>query len=411
MALGAITATALTDHSAKAKSLWIDGLDILKQPSGTQGSLYGVELDSVKVIERFPGQVSSMTFSISDPAAVATVAEGAVVRFFDHTTSLPLFLGWVDQWSAHPAYGGKGRRIDVECTGIEALLDWCVIPVDLTFPLLTAISDAIQSMVAVCIGTGPLKAFADISGGNSSIAKGIGSNISLTLLAIPPAGGPVTITAGTTLREGIRQILPFAALTVAGLPYTNVGVATVDFFGGLRVELTGSFGNLISYADRADLTLDTGAGQRPASLDLSFDGGGAHSVYVKGANAAGTGVVGDGTGLIGATAYVSDATSQDAISLQTVGSTYLQQQRNSVRGRVTAEAVTPGSTNSTSAWFRPGSRLFVTDASVGATGSYMTSAVEKTFQASGTEDWTVDFGGIPFTAAHLIRRLTLSARA
>jgi hypothetical protein len=34
------------------------------------------------------------------------------------------------------------------------------------------------------------------------------------------------------------------------------------------------------------------------------------------------------------------------------------------------------------------------------------SAIDKTFNSSGRENWTVHFGGLPKSAARLIRKLT-----
>jgi hypothetical protein len=61
MALGAVTAAALTDHSARAYGLYVNGLDLIKQPS-VPG--YGVPIDSIHVREAGPGGVSSMSFTV-----------------------------------------------------------------------------------------------------------------------------------------------------------------------------------------------------------------------------------------------------------------------------------------------------------------------------------------------------------
>jgi hypothetical protein len=152
--------------------------------------------------------------------------------------------------------------------------------------------------------------------------------------------------------------------------------------------------------------VSTAAGQRPGSLEYRLDGGTPRAVMIRGANAAGTGIVGDGSGVKGPTAVVSDNTSDTAAALATIGANYLSTQRSVIRGTVTAEELTPSTYNTGGNFFRPGCTLTLTDASVGASGNYMVTEVTKRFYASGKEDWTVSFGGIPPSGTRLMRRLT-----
>jgi hypothetical protein len=405
---GAVVAAALTDHSARDRSLWVAGLDVLKQPGATANG-FGVDPSSVEVVERYPGQVSSMSFVIDDPQAQVTISDTAEVRFHDHTTDMPLFVGFVDTWSSQPAFGGLGRVISVTCVGIEIILDWAVIPEDVTFAPASSLGTVIQSLVARAVYTGEIRALAG-SSGLSDIAKPLGNNVMLTFISSVSA--PFEVTGGTTLREAIRQAAAVGTqppIDPFPLPFT--AQVTVDWWKGLRAELNSGSGHAIGYDDRTTLTLSTSTGQRPSNLDYRVDGGPTRAVYVKGASAGGTGLVTDGSGRLGQVAYLEDETSDGADALVSVAAAYLADKSATVRGSVTAETVTPSDYNSTSEFYRPGCTLDLTDPSVSVSGTFMTTEVRKTFNRDGTENWGVAFGGVPPSAAHLMRRLTRGARA
>lgn len=406
MPAAAVVGAALTDGSAKAKSLWIAGLDVLRQPGGPTGSLYGVKESTIELVERFPGMVSSLSFQITDPMARVAVAKGDTILYFDHASGLPLFRGWVDTWSPAPLSGGQGRAIDVEAIGVEAVLDWAILANDVTIAAGGALREAIQALVAQSVGTGPLRAFGLDGGTNSSIAQPIGENTSAAF-----AGGlstALTLTAGTSLREALRQVARLYFTASAGLRFAF----TVDYFYGLRAEAFSPISPQVVWNDRASFSVSTGAGSRPSGLRYRTDGQVYRAVYVKGANAAGSGLVSRGDGAIGPIAFLSDNASDTAERLNDIGRTYLAQSADEVRGEVKAAELDPSTVNSLAAWFRPGCQLTLTDASVGASGAaYQATELRKRFYANGREDWTIAFGGIPPSAAQLIRRLTSSARA
>lgn len=408
MPVAAVIAAALTTAAPKSKSLWVAGLDVLRQP-GTPGSLYGTAISSIEVTERLPGLVSGMTFRITDPAAAVAVAKGDTILYFDHELDLPLFRGWVDTWTPEPLPGGQGRAIDVEAIGVEAVLDWAMLLEDMTIPAGGNLRDAIQRLAGAAVGTGPLRAFSLDGGTNSSIAQPISENTAAAF-----AGGlstALTLKAGTSLRECLRQVARLYFTASAGAVFAF----TVDYFYGLRAELHGPLAGpftFVAWADRATFSVSTGAGQRPSGNRYRTDGQVYRGVFVKGANAAGTGLVVDGSGTVGPIAVLNDDASDTAGRLLDIGRTYLQQSAEAVRGDVVAEAVDPADVNSLSAWFRPGCQLTITESAVGLSGAaHIATELRKRFHADGTEDWSISYGGVPPSAAQLIRRLALAPRA
>src|SRR5258706_299210 len=101
MPTASVIAAALTNHAARAKSLWIDGLDVLLEP-GQTGMPYGCPIETIEVTEAGPGGVSSLNFDIIDLASEVVMAEGQLVRFWDHTLDAPLFLGFIQSWAYQP---------------------------------------------------------------------------------------------------------------------------------------------------------------------------------------------------------------------------------------------------------------------------------------------------------------------
>ena len=74
--------TGLTGTGSHPYCLFIDGLDVIKQP-GTAGSIFGTDIDSIKVHEVM-GQAPRMEFMIDDPAGALSPGRGANVYFCDH---------------------------------------------------------------------------------------------------------------------------------------------------------------------------------------------------------------------------------------------------------------------------------------------------------------------------------------
>lgn len=407
MVATAIVATALGGSAAgPSKSLYVDGTDVLRQP-GTPGGLYGVPLDSIEHTENGPPGVSALKFVIRDPLKAITLARGQWVRYRNHATDRDYFLGWIQTWSVKP--DGLGRLISVRCIGVEALLDWSVVP-SLTIPTGTEVDDAVQ-MCAANAELPPgtyLRAFKD----HNTLAPGFGgqqdgpiagfSDFTITSVATI---APVVIVA-KTLRESINAVFAAAQATgfdeFAGVAVVAqfLGVSTVDVTLGLRC-----YGKTAVPSDYATLTVtDTFAGALAADgLGHQTDVGEVPSaVFVQGGNAAGTGMVSAGDGLAGPIRVISDSTITTAAGKRAAGQAYLADAGAiPERGGFSLQDVSIV-TN-----VRAGSALILTDAETGATGTYKVAQIVRTF-TSLRESWRVTYGSLPPSLPRSLRRLTRS---
>lgn len=377
-----------------ARALYIEGDNVLK---GAGGNTFGVPESSIVVTERGPGGVSSMTFTLRDPGKVHTLAEGDDVLYYDLVNGRPEFLGWIQGWGVERF--GLGRAFTVRCIGVEAVLDWLIVP-SLSLPALTTLRDAIQAAAAVAVGIGvPLRALSspgfavyDVQGSQDApIARFVAENlITITLQT------QVDITA-KTLRETLAAIFA-STLPWFGTAATEfLGVATVDFYWGLRCyrpELGPSDYAALTVADTAAAAL------APENLKHNVDSGGRpRQAYVVGGNAAGTGMVPDGTGLAGPTAVITDATILTDDAKRNAARAYLKDKASTIRGSFELN----GNTITTNV--RAGSILGLTDSETGATGSYAIAEIVRTYQGA-RRSWRISFGGLPLTLSRQVRRLT-----
>lgn len=381
------------------KSLYIDGLDVLKQP-GTSTNRYGVPIETCSVTEAGPGGISGMSFTLEDPSiSLPPPQPGQWVRFQDHTNDRPIFLGFLQSFS--PQVFGLGVLYEVEAIGIETVLDWQVIASDTTFAVGINTADAVQTLYAAAAGIGvPLRTARAGSSQGSSQAAPIGSIDPAAITSFGKLANAVTVTAGTTLREGIRQltdqnIASSDTLRVGGTANPNV---SVDFYSGLRVWL-GTLGT-----EYAVLTVnDAVAGPLiAAGLQHETDATGiVPQVYVKGGNAAGSGIVSAGSGLPGPIATLNDSTITTAADRDAKGYAYLSDKGSGVRGTFVLESYDPAPN------VRAGSRLLITDAQLGLS-SYFAPVMQigRKFLSSGKEDWTITYGGLRASFATAVRRLT-----
>src|SRR5262245_6336401 len=85
-------------------------------------------IDSIRIDEVGPGGVSSIEFTYGDSTGTVLPQTGDVIKMQWNTPDVPIFLGWVDTWSSTPDFGGQGRSVTVQGIGIEAQLDWLIIP-------------------------------------------------------------------------------------------------------------------------------------------------------------------------------------------------------------------------------------------------------------------------------------------
>jgi hypothetical protein len=377
VAVAGVLATALTTHAAHPKSLLIDGVDVIGPIGG-----YGVPLDTISVTENGPGRTSSMSFTIDDPSRLVNLTDSASVAFMDNARDYPLFLGWVDRYEMQPAFGDQGRAIKVECVGIEAALDWAITANAITLPVSTSGVDALQAVVAQCIGLTEIRA---LSGGiNSTIAAPIyGPNLMQYA---------VTIAAATSLRAAIAAI--GASLTSGGQAY----VGTIDFWRGLRF-----YPDISSAPDYSGLTISDSAPGEP--IVHGVDGATVRAVTVTGTGVSVT--VTDGTGKPGATVPVTNLGLTTAAACTFYGLAYLAQYATSVRGTITITDTDPATWGAL-AKFHVGGVSNITNSRLGIAGvSYKMTTIAKTFNGSGRENWVISYGGAGHpSAVALARHLT-----
>jgi hypothetical protein len=407
MAGAAVLATALTTHAARNAILLVGNVDVIDDP--TSSNRYGVPYDSISVTEQGPNGVSSMSFAIDDPFLLITVSEGMEVRFSRFPASdgwTPEFLGYVQSFSISPSFGMQGRSISVEAIGVEAILDWAVITTDTAIAAGLEYYAAVQKLVAASVGAGELRAY--VSGSAPSAAS------NAFPMAMPAAGFFITlgltVTAGTSLREAIRQV-------IANLPKLGIGVdtfdgfTTVDFFRGLRM-----WGGAVG-AGYASMVINdtTGIDAYAEALDYQVDASGVtRGVYLQGTGFAQ--LLMDGSGLPGPISYLTDDKADTAAKVTASAQTYLDDFATGVRGSFRLEDKDPDATPMSFA--HPGSTLGLVDTRI-PVDTYVTVAlvigtIEKTYHgidsSTRSQTWTVSFGGMPPSIANAMRRLTRTLR-
>lgn len=396
----ALIATQLTDRTTRAYTLTVGGVEVL---GAFAGAPYLVPIESIDIDESGPGGASGMDFDIWDPSLLVTVEEAEEVRFHDVTNDIALFRGFVQSWSSA---GVIGRVIHVKCIGIEAVLDWVVSSV--TIPAGTPIADGVASLWYNATGIGvPLNvSWANSTNGTADNPVG-DLTASTTPFTYVYTASAVTISA-VTLREAIQQLLAVAKVSRASdgteVDYSDPTYCTVDFRGGLRLWGTSGTGIPGGYAN---LTVtDATSGTAATILEHETDATGiVRGVWVTGANAAGTGLVPDGSGKPGLIATItSDATT--AAARDRAGDAYLADKSIGVRGRLSIERFSPTTE------IHAGSKVTITNTAVGLSSqSYTIFSVRKSFQAGGTQTWDVSYGGLQPSAMRLTRRYTRTTRS
>jgi hypothetical protein len=376
---------------SRPKALYLGGLDVIA--TGVPNS-YGVEPESITVVEAGPGQVSSMEFTIVDPAGQIAIVDGMDVRYEDTILGMPIFRGWVAPFGV--SRFGVGRAIKVKCIGIEAVLDWLYVPA------LTIAAGGPggawpwQSIVAQAIGNGyPLNVAADPIGGQSSVAHPVESYGG-------GSTGPITIPAGT-LRQALQAFSD--GLFAQGNP-AFTSLIHVDMWGGLRVQVWSIDPPFANAFDDYAIATVSGSPIAPSGTQWGYNASGTpRAVWINGSGA-GTGLVSDGSAIPGPVAVISDANSTDAARRVAIGRAYLQGQAAALTGSVVVEGgLTMGSVG---AQVRPPTLLRLTDAQVGITPAtdFRIRSITKTWAPSGLERWVIAFGGPEPRGAQYLRTLT-----
>jgi len=403
----AVLAT-LPDTSARAYTLTVGGSDM--NVTGQSPAAYKVPIESIQITEEGPGGVSGMDFDIWDPDREVVLTEMARVEFWDVTNSLPLFAGFVQSWGVS---GIIGRTLAVHCIGIEAVLDWMLIPAEMTFADGSRTNAAIQALYANATGIGvPLRAFTTDTGtlasGNQALPIG---DLDLISGGYAHIVGPITVTATSTLRDAITFVMENSETSVND---RLIGAVTVDFWTGLRVWLRegvifGTSYGPIPPSDYIDLTVadnPSGAFLAATQLDHDTDAAGVpRGVFIQGGNAAGTGLVSDGTGIPGPIASLSDSLILTAAARDRAGTAYLADKGLAIRGSFTLENFA-STTNR-----RAGSPLTLSSTAAGLAGFQSTIvSISKRFIAA-RQTWTVAYGGLRPSAIRQLRRFTRAVRS
>ncbi len=419
--LGAVLAAGpAAGLPARTKGLYVDGLDVLLAPAlfPGAGNRMGVPIESVKVQELGPGGVSSMTFVVEDPTASAFAAvEGSEVRLEDLANGYTIFRGWIQSWDVEPSHGEQGRTWTITCIGPEALLDWGAVT---TTSLSWAIDDMrntfdyiVARILAASTGYGPLRAAA-VDDDTTQVSSAAFPVMNLANGITAGYSSALTIQIGTTIREAIRQA--FAALNAMRQGSRSVFaysgpidlVVTVDMQLNLRVwyPKDPSLGTVQAPSDYSALvaTNTPGSSTNTEGLKYSVDA----SSIPRGVIVTGTGVTVvtmDGSGRPGPVQIITDPTITTVVAATSAGRAYLAGRRAGIRGsyRWTDRAPTIGA--------HTGSKLTLTDNRVIGLVPLDTPVfgIDRTFTGA-REDWTITFGGLPRSAARILRRWTRGNR-
>lgn len=404
MALGAVLAAALTDHSARSFMLTIAGMDVIKSPAGNG---FGTPIETIRLERRGAGMVSTLDFVLDDPAGTFTPLGGEEVIFRNITADVIEFHGVLASM-APEAWQPSGKRMAIRCLGAETVLDWAKMAA-LTIPAGTRIDTAIQSCVANVVNglALPLNALSqDAFSSQGSQARPVGDLYNAT---IDPTTA-LAIAVGTTLREAIRicvddiQSAPFTGGSTTG------GIVTVDTTLGLRV-----------FPDRnpADLSLDNRGD--PITLTVNDTAGPKYSANTKSSQdyanmpsavlviGAGVSVVVAGFGT-GDCVTLSDTTLNTTARAISAGRSMMARYASQARIEFDLEAVnTTGLTQ-----LMPGDQVNWTNSLTVPQGgdvhsNYRLTELHKTYYAGGTkENWHVILGAGALSISTALRRLTRS---
>jgi hypothetical protein len=384
----------------RTKMLTVAGVDV---GSAIGGNSYGVDPESITVTEAAAGSVSSMSFTITDPAGAIAVNKMDPVVFWDITRDMPIFRGWVQD--APAARLGIGRTISVTAIGVEAVLDWAYVPT-FTIPSATDNVGALQMIAAAAVGYNGVALNVAMINDVSTVAHPIEG--ATTGVSIASLGGGAFVVPSGTLRQALRAYLEwYRGLADIGT-WAQAFWVTIDFWLGLRVwsynpsnGTEGGSGDVFGSP-----TITTAGPIRPSDTEYSAAGGDVpRTAVVIGAAGAVT-TVSDGTGLPGPTVVRTDTNATTPQMRAGIGAAMLASQASSVRGSTTVEG---GLTLGTfAAQIRPGSPVDVLDAQAGVSPTLHTwlGSITKTYMPSGEERWRVDFGNKQArTVTGLLRRL------
>jgi hypothetical protein len=406
----AIVGAALTDHSAHPYSLFLDATDLIGQPS--RG--FGVDIRTITVNEVGPGGVSSISFTIDDPSKLITVNNGQVIRFVWNThpagavADEPLFLGFVDSFSLRPDFGMQGRSIDIQGIGIEALLDWKIVPA-----YAAAVSGALPEQVSLVGAAAGISSITSgsVSPAQSSLTQPVGGYnrgaLDATIALMPFS----SYTVGVPLRQLLQAMIDSVTKydqqpALSGASQIRV-LFTIDFYGQLR--MWNDYPTTAPDDYRSD-SFDVTASEFVENLEFTTDPSQiVHEVWVTGSGAAATPTLyDDGTGIKGRQIQITDTTITTASGALQAAQAVFQANSNQVRGSYERNDWDPVD-GPAGHFIRAGSLVTMVDPSVSLNApvnGYRIMEIEKTFNGSGRQNWKVSFGSLAPSAIRDIRRLT-----
>jgi len=408
MAGSGFIAAAVNTAAAHPWSLVVGGLDVIAE-AGSPGNRLGTPIDTIRVTEAGPGGVSALVATVNDPAAAFAVAEGTEVSYWDLANNVCLFRGEVTNYGSDPRVGGQGREVSIECTGVEALLDWAIVPPGVQIANGVRIPHNIGLMAQRFEPR--LKAPSQPSGMASAPFTRSGTfSFPIGSMARPAEPSLATqfataVSVAGTLRQVIGQILELGSwldLGTGAFPGEPVAaLVTVDFYYGLRVWEDDPS---LQPDDYTTLTIvDTHAGPiRADGLSVRVDWSGVfRSVTVVGLAGTVYGPFSDGSGIRGRGGLINDTTITTEDVARTRGVGLMAQVRATSRGSFSLEDWTPPTT------VHAGSLVSITDAATGLATTHRIMQIDKSFLPSGRQTWRVTFGGLAAPSlTRLIRRLT-----
>lgn len=399
----ALVATQLTDRTSRAYVLTINGVDM--NVTGQTSPSWRVPIETIDLEEEGPPGISGLSLTIWDPSLQVTLLEMAPVFFYSVTEGRTLFRGFVDSWSATTQ--SVGRAFAVKCIGIEAVLDWMIMPADVTITAGVKIMAAIQSLYNMATGIGvPLSARADDAVGTQ---QG-GGNAAFTIGSFDAGTGSgqatdrdIVVSAGETLRSAIQKAIAAtdadSTASRGAVPgNAPIGFTTVDFDTGLR-----AWPEYNLPSDWVGLTVSdtTAAANAAAVLDHETDSGAVprQVIVSDGGTPANVTIVTDGTGLPGPTADLTDSKLTTAALRQAAGAAFLAQYFISTRGRLTRAAYVPSGNVHT------GRKLTLTNTQLGlSSATYVITSIRKTF-IGDKQEWTIAYGSRPPNPLGQLRRI------
>ena len=345
---------------------------------------------SIVVKEAGPGGVSSMSFVIEDPTGIAGLpVAGSEIRMQDLTLDVPIFLGWLNDWTAE-VYG-VGRIFSINAIGIEAALDWTIVP-STGIGSVFAPRQLVDGSDPVISGLASYAAWMGLKAPIPTSSDPIDGDADKPIGFLSTAGDPYEIDydgpffAGPSdLRTAITYATRVTRRSVAAVLDLDA-LVTVDFNRRLRVFRRG-----FKPADYTNLTVNDAYAGPLVAASLKYEvhpGDVPHGVYVVGGNPAGTGWVEDTSGVRGRMDLLNSTDSGVSISLTAIGEKYLAAQAMLVRGSLVLESYVPSVGT-----IHPGSFITITDTQVSQVAQiYAIATITKTFPGGVLQEWMIEFG-------------------